>query len=170
VALGTRFLLTQESTVPDAVKAAYLETPAHGTLVTTAVDGHPQRVVRTGFIDRLERAGFVGRLVAATRHALALKKLTGTSLFSLLREGMAMHRSGDLTWPQVAMAANAPLYTRATLVDGHLEAGILPTGVVVGRIDELPTVAELLSRMAGEAEATLDRLVPQPGSSLRGDV
>jgi NAD(P)H-dependent flavin oxidoreductase YrpB (nitropropane dioxygenase family) len=66
------------------------------------------------------------------------------------------------------MAANAPLYTRATLVEGRLEAGILPTGVVVGRIKELPTVAELLSRMEREAEATLDRLVP-PGHSLRGD-
>jgi len=54
-------------------------------------------------------------------------------------------------------------------VEGRLEAGILPTGVVVGRIEDLPTVAELLSRMVGEAEATLDRLVPQPGASLRGD-
>jgi NAD(P)H-dependent flavin oxidoreductase YrpB (nitropropane dioxygenase family) len=168
VAMGTRFLLTQESTVPDAIKAAYLETSAQGTVVTTAVDGHPQRVIRTAFIERLERAGFVGRLLAALRHALALKSLTHTSLFALFREGLAMRKNSELTWPQVTMAANAPLYTRATLVEGRLEAGILPTGVVVGQIKELPTVATLLSRIEREAEATLDRLV-SPSHPLRGD-
>ncbi len=47
IAMGTRFLLTRESTVPDAVKAVYLATPVTGTVVTTAIDGHPQRVIRT---------------------------------------------------------------------------------------------------------------------------
>ena len=45
--MGTRFLLTQESTVPDDVKKVYLGTPVTGTVVTRAVDGAPQRVVRT---------------------------------------------------------------------------------------------------------------------------
>jgi hypothetical protein len=34
----------------------------------------------------------------------------------------------------------------------------LPTGQVVGRIDELPSVEELLRRIVREAEETLDRL------------
>ena len=67
------------------------------------------------------------------------------------------------------MAANAPIYTRATLVDGRLDAGILPTGQVVGRIDELPTVAELLERIVSEAEASLDRLASEPAVALRGE-
>jgi NAD(P)H-dependent flavin oxidoreductase YrpB (nitropropane dioxygenase family) len=158
VAMGTRFLLTQESTVPEVTKAAYLGTSVTGTVVSTAVDGYPQRVVRTPFVDRLERAGFAGRIVAALRHASALKGLTDASLWDLFREGLAMKRNSGLTWPQVAMAANAPIYTRATLVDGRLDAGILPTGQVVGRIDELPTVADLIDRIAAEAEATLARL------------
>ena len=55
-----------------------------------------------------------------------------------------MQRDQDLTWAQVAMAANAPMLTKAAMVDGHPEVGILPTGQAVGAIDELPTVAELL--------------------------
>ena len=160
IAMGTRFLLTQESTVPTVTKDAYLGTPVTGTVVTTAVDGYPQRVVRTPFIDALEQAGFLGRLLAAVRHASQLKSLTKTSLGALLQEGRAMKANSNLTWPQVAMAANAPIYTRATLVDGRLEAGILPTGQVVGRIDELPTVAELIARIVSEAEQTLARLHP----------
>ena len=56
------------------------------------------------------------------------------------------------------MAANAPMLTRASMVDGNMDVGILPTGQVVGRIDELPTVAELLTRIMQEAEDTLTRL------------
>ena len=51
-----------------------------------------------------------------------------------------------MTWPQVVMAANAPMMTKAALVDGRTDAGVLPTGQVVGTIDELPTVAELIGR------------------------
>ena len=162
IAMGTRFLLTEESTVPDAVKAAYLQTPATMTVRTTAVDGHPQRVIRTPFIDQLERAGFLGRLLAALRHALQLKSMTDTSLWALLREGTAMRKAQDLTWPQVAMAANAPMYTRATMVQGQLSAGILPAGQIVGRIDALPTVAALLLDIVEEAEQTLVRLGGPP--------
>ena len=44
IAMGTRFLLTHESTVPDDVKARYLAAGVTDTVVTTAIDGAPQRV------------------------------------------------------------------------------------------------------------------------------
>ncbi|NCG17949.1 MAG: hypothetical protein GWP91_02925 [Rhodobacterales bacterium] len=69
-----------------------------------------------------------------------------------------MKQNDRLTWPQIAMAASAPVLTRATLVDGRLEAGVLPTGQVVGRIETLPTVAELVRDIVNDAEATLARL------------
>ena len=59
IAMGTRFLLTSESRVPDAVKERYLATPVTGTVVTTKVDGAPQRVIRTELIDHLEGASWV---------------------------------------------------------------------------------------------------------------
>jgi NAD(P)H-dependent flavin oxidoreductase YrpB (nitropropane dioxygenase family) len=69
-----------------------------------------------------------------------------------------MRKSRELTWAQVAMAANAPMLTRASMVDGKLEVGILPTGQVVGVIDRLPTVAEVLEEIMLEANETLARL------------
>jgi len=64
----------------------------------------------------------------------------------------------------VVMAANAPMMTKAALVDGRIDVGVLPTGQVVGEIDELPTVAELIGRIVDEADAVLARLsgVPAP--------
>lgn len=69
-----------------------------------------------------------------------------------------MRKSQDLTLSQLAMAANAPMLTKAAMVDGRPEVGILPTGQGVGVIDELPTVEELIGRIIAEAEATLERL------------
>jgi NAD(P)H-dependent flavin oxidoreductase YrpB (nitropropane dioxygenase family) len=56
------------------------------------------------------------------------------------------------------MAANAPMMTKAALVDGRTDVGVLPTGQVVGEIEELPTVAELIERIVAEASGVLVRL------------
>ena len=69
-----------------------------------------------------------------------------------------MRKTRELTWAQLAMAANAPMLTRASMVEGRLEVGILPTGQVVGVIDALPSVAEVLDGIMREAEETLARL------------
>jgi NAD(P)H-dependent flavin oxidoreductase YrpB (nitropropane dioxygenase family) len=155
IAMGTRFLLTKESTVPDEVKARYLAAALTDTVVTRAIDGAPQRVIRTELVERIDgRLGVVSAARAVT-NALRLRKLTDTSLPDLLREGLAMKRDGDLTWAQVAMAANAPMLTRVALVEGRLDAGILPTGQVAGLIEQLPTVQELIDEIVTEATATL---------------
>jgi NAD(P)H-dependent flavin oxidoreductase YrpB (nitropropane dioxygenase family) len=138
-------------------------------VVSTAVDGHPQRVIITPFIYLLEKAGSVGRVIAALRHALAFKSLTGASMWSLFQEGLAMRRHQKLSWPEVLMAANAPMYTRGSLVDGKVDTGVLPTGQVVGNIQDLPTVAQLFEEILGEAEATLDRLSNPNTQPQQGD-
>jgi NAD(P)H-dependent flavin oxidoreductase YrpB (nitropropane dioxygenase family) len=158
IAMGTRFLLTQESHVPDAVKDRYTAATVFDTVVTTALDGAPQRVIRTDVVDRIERSPRLLRFPRALLAALRFRKETGTPLGNLVREGVAMKRNQDLTWSQVALAANAPMLIKATMVDGKPEVGILPTGQVTGVIDELPTVADLLDRIEHEATATLKAL------------
>jgi len=158
VAMGTRFLCSAESTVPQDVKERYLEAGVTDTVVTKAIDGYPQRVIRTDLVEHLEGAGRVTALPRALVNALRFRRLTGRSAADLAREGAAMKRNEGLTWAQVAMAANAPMLTKAALVDGRLDAGVLPTGQVVGEIRALPSVAEIVRTIMGEAEATLRRL------------
>jgi NAD(P)H-dependent flavin oxidoreductase YrpB (nitropropane dioxygenase family) len=158
IAMGTRFLLTQESTVPAAVKAEYLSTKVTETVVTRAIDGHPQRVIATPVVRSLESASVWMRVLAAIRHGLAFRSVTRLGLFALLGEAARMRKTQDLTWSQLLMAANAPMLTRESLVKGRLDSGILPTGQVVGAIDELPTVAELVQRVITEATETLEKL------------
>ena len=159
VAMGTRFLLTAESHVPDHIKAIYLATPPTGTVVTTAIDGAPQRVIRTAMIDALEKSRGPMRFPRAARNAISFARQAGVSLPDLARTGMQMRKDQELTWAQVALAANAPMMTRASVVDGDAEVGILPTGQVVGNIETISTVADLLESMMDDADAVLARFM-----------
>jgi NAD(P)H-dependent flavin oxidoreductase YrpB (nitropropane dioxygenase family) len=158
VAMGTRFLLTAESRVPDHVKDVYLGTALTGTVVTTAIDGAPQRVIRTAMIDALERSPGPLRFPRAAANALRFRRQTGVSVPDLVRTGLRMRRDQELSWSQLALAANAPMMTKASVVDGDLEVGILPTGQVTGAIDSAPPVAEVLESVMDGADAVLRRL------------
>jgi NAD(P)H-dependent flavin oxidoreductase YrpB (nitropropane dioxygenase family) len=158
IAMGTRFLLTQESTVPDAVKQYYLSRTVADTVVTSRIDGVPHRVLRTEFVDALEHTNALTAMPRAIRNAAAFRKMTGTSWRGIVREGLAMRKEQDLKWSQLALAANTPMLLRAGLVEGKLDAGVLSSGQVTGVIEDLPTVAELISRIMAEAEQTLKRL------------
>jgi len=160
VAMGTRFLLSAESQVPDHVKAVYLQTSLTGTVVTSAIDGAPQRVIRTALIDALEKLPSPLRFPRAASNALRFASQSGLSPLDLVRTGVQMHGEQDLSWSQVALAANAPMMTKASVVDGDLEVGILPTGQVVGAIAEAPSVAEIIESILDEADETLRRLAP----------
>jgi len=159
VAMGTRFLLTSDSTVPESIKQYYLTKNVQGTVVSTEVDGVPHRVLRTELVDHLESAG--GRVTALPRaaiNALKFRKLTGAKLTDMLREGLAMRKSMELTYTQMLMAANTPMLLKASLVDGKIESGVMASGQVVGLINDLPTCAELIARIIDEAEMTLKNL------------
>jgi NAD(P)H-dependent flavin oxidoreductase YrpB (nitropropane dioxygenase family) len=158
IAMGTRFLLTQESTVPDSVKQYYLGKSVTDTVVSTRVDGVPHRVLRTELVDELEHTGKVASLPRAIKNAAAFKKLSGQSWMSMLREGAAMKKSQDLTWAQVIMAGNTPMLLKAALVEGHVESGVMASGQVVGVIDDLPPVADVIARVMREADGVLTRL------------
>ncbi|MFE0151212.1 NAD(P)H-dependent flavin oxidoreductase [Nonomuraea sp. NPDC059007] len=155
IAMGTRFLLTKDSTVPDAVKQVYLS--AAETLVTTNVDGVPHRVLRTPFVDSLQRT----RLLRAVLNGARFKKVSGLSWSGLLREGRRMKHGRELTWAQVLQAANTPMLLKAAMVDGRADLGVMAAGQVVGVIGDLPTCAELIERVMAEAETTLRGLTPR---------
>ena len=69
-----------------------------------------------------------------------------------------MRHTQDLSWSQVVMAANTPMLLKAAMVDGRPDLGVMSSGQVVGVIDDLPSVAELIDRIVHDAEAVLKRL------------
>ena len=158
VAMGTRFLLTSDSAVPDAVKAEYLERGLGDTVVSTKVDGMPHRVLRTELVDKLESGNSATALAAAAKNANKFKRMTGMKWSTMLKDGRTMRKSGERTWQQVIMAGNTPMLLRAGLVEGNTEAGVLASGQVVGMINDLPSCDELIQQIMTQARERLDQL------------
>ncbi|GHD97761.1 NAD(P)H-dependent flavin oxidoreductase [Streptomyces alanosinicus] len=158
VAMGTRFLLTSDSTVPDAVKARYLAATVRDVTVTRAVDGLPHRMLRTELVDTLERSGRIRVLVHALRKAAGFRRLSGLGWPQLIRDGLALRHGKELSWSQVLLAANTPMLLKSAMVEGRTDLGVMASGQVAGVIDDLPSCAELVERIVKEAEQVLAEL------------
>jgi NAD(P)H-dependent flavin oxidoreductase YrpB (nitropropane dioxygenase family) len=158
IAMGTRFLLTSDSEVPQSVKDVYLGKSVTETVVTKQVDGVPHRVLHSDLIDRLEGESTARRFTGAARNAMKFRKESGTSWSDMVREGLAMRKAQELTYSQMLMAGNTPMLLRAAMVDGRVDLGVMASGQVVGVIDDLPSCAELIDRVMAEADAVLTRL------------
>jgi NAD(P)H-dependent flavin oxidoreductase YrpB (nitropropane dioxygenase family) len=157
VGMGTRFLLTRDSTVPDAVKQRYLDADLNGTVVTAKVDGMPHRMLRTDLVESVEETSALKRLGPTARRTIAFKRMSGLSWRQLVADGRAMKHGQDRSWTQMVLAANTPMMLRAGLVEGDTGAGVLASGQVVGVIDDLPTCEELIDRVVTQAAAELRR-------------
>jgi NAD(P)H-dependent flavin oxidoreductase YrpB (nitropropane dioxygenase family) len=158
IAMGTRFLLTSDSPVPTSVKDVYLSKAVTETVVTRQVDGVPHRVLTSDLVERLEASSAARRFGGAARNAMKFRKDSGTSWRDMVREGLAMRKTQELSWSQVLMAGNTPMLLRAAMVDGRVDLGVMASGQVVGVIDDLPTCAELIDRIIADADEVLTRL------------
>ena len=167
VAMGTRFLLTRESPVPDATLQRYLDckNPAD-IIVSRAMDGLPQRMIMNELLGEMERAGTLRKLLIAIRNGLAFRQHTGASLTGLLKSAFAMTRSDDMTAAQAIMSANAPMIIQKAMVEGEPSRGVLPSGQVAGVIDSLLSCEELVQAIVVEAEQRLTALAQRanPGT------
>ena len=157
VGMGTRFLLTRDSAVPDAVKHFYLSHGLDGTVVTDKVDGMPHRMLRTDLVQELQESSALRRMGPTVRRTLEFKQQSGMTWRRLLQDGREMRRSQGRSLAQTALAANTPMMLKAGLVEGDTSAGVLASGQVVGVIDDLPSCEELIDRIVTSAAEELRR-------------
>ena len=157
IGMGTRFLLTKDSSVPDAVKELYLSYGLDGTVVTAKVDGMPHRMLRTKLVEEVEGTHGVRRLGPTARRTLEFKRMSGMSWRELAQDGRSMKRGSERSWSQMLLAANTPTMLKAGLVEGDVNAGVLAAGQVVGVLDDLPTCEELVDRVVTQAADQLRR-------------
>jgi nitronate monooxygenase len=160
VAMGTRFLMTQESPVPDSTLARYLGATTSDVIVSRALDGLPQRMIQNELMQGLENAGPVRRLAMALQNAITLRRETGASVTDLVKSALSMRKNEKLSNAQMILAANAPILARIAMSDGDPIRGYLPSGTVAGLLDDRPSCDELVRRIVAEAATTLNRLHP----------
>ena len=155
IAMGTRFLLTRESPMPETAKAGYLKAGTDQILVTTKLDGVPQRMIRTPLMDRIERSGGLAMWLRAFEAGRAMKRQTGASWLDFFRSARGMTAHGAMPFKQAMMAATMPMLIQKAVVDGDIEHGVMATGLVGGRIGDVPSCQELVDRIMAEARERL---------------
>lgn len=158
IAMGTRFLMTAESPVPPGPKSAYVKAGTSDIAVTTKVDGIPQRMILNNQLKRIEASGKLAMWRRAIEAGLAMKRQTGASYGELLSAARSMTAHGDLSLPQAMMAAAAPMMIQRAVVDGDADHGLMATGLVGGRIADLPTCQALIDEIMADASARLSAL------------
>jgi NAD(P)H-dependent flavin oxidoreductase YrpB (nitropropane dioxygenase family) len=160
IAMGTRFLMTKESPVPPQTKERYVKASVDDIFVTSKLDGLPQRMIRNAFTARLEKASGLSMWTNALSAAWRMKQLTGASTGDMIKSARGMMGHGsDTSFAQALMGATAPVFIQRATVEGKPDEGVMATGQVAGRLTDLPSCEELISRIVAEAEAALDKLI-----------
>jgi NAD(P)H-dependent flavin oxidoreductase YrpB (nitropropane dioxygenase family) len=167
IAMGTRFLMTSDSPVPSATKQRYVAASTDDIFVTDRLDGIPQRMIRNRFTARLERASSVRIASIGLLNALRLRKRTGVGIGEMINSALDLSRSGHTTMGQALMAANAPMLIQRAIEQGSPDEGVMATGLVAGRLADLPSCEDLVRRIVEVAHDRLEALSQRaPTASL----
>jgi NAD(P)H-dependent flavin oxidoreductase YrpB (nitropropane dioxygenase family) len=158
IAMGTRFLMTAESPVPQAPKAAYVKAGTGDIAVSTKVDGIPQRMILNPLLKRIEASGTLAMWLRAVEAGLEMKRQSGMSWGQVISTARSMTAHGEMPLAQAMMAAAAPMMIQRAVVSGDAEHGLMATGVVAGRLKDLPSCAKLLADIETEARARIAAL------------
>jgi len=151
IAMGTRFVVTQECDVHPNIKQTAMKTLMEETIYSAGIDGLPGRWYankraiqmsnsKTSYFDAL-KAGW------------ALRKQVNTPIWKLLFGSLQKRGIQELAQQAIGIDALGKI-----LDDGDLENGVVPFGQVVGRIRDLPTCKELIERTVAEAEEVIRSL------------
>jgi NAD(P)H-dependent flavin oxidoreductase YrpB (nitropropane dioxygenase family) len=88
-----------------------------------------------------------------------MKRQTGMGWGDAIRAAKSMTSHGEMPLAQAMMAAAAPMMIQRAVVSGDAENGLMATGMVAGRLTDLPSCAELLAEIERDARARLTSLV-----------
>ncbi len=148
ISMGTRFLLTKEAEVHETVKRLCLNAGIEDTVYTDSIDGLPGRFLKTRIAEIM--ASKRVSIIRSMSSALEIKRMLGVSWWRLITSGLRGRSPQELARQAVAVSS-----LRSLLDGGDEKDALLPIGQVTGRIDDVPTVKELIDRIIAEAEQVM---------------
>jgi len=112
---------------------------------------------------RIEGSGKLAMWLRALEAGADMKRQSGASWMDMLKAARGMTSHGEMPLAQAMMAAAAPMMIQRAVVSGDADNGLMATGVVAGRLTDLPTCADLLNQIETDARARLAALLPETG-------
>jgi nitronate monooxygenase len=159
IAMGTRFLMTRDSGVPEVTLARYVAArDAEKIAVSHLVDGMPQRMIPNEYLAMLEKASPLKRLRIALGLALRWKAQTGMTSAHALQVLWQSLREDASTVAQTVMAANAPMLLQRSMVEGRPAEGVMSAGQVAALIGRLDSCEEVIAGLVAQATERLRAL------------
>jgi enoyl-[acyl-carrier protein] reductase II len=158
IAMGTRFAVTKESPLPDSIKRRYLEASENDTVVTPSITGTRLRVIDNKFTRMLDQGDRKLSRRDKVSGAMETRRMMGVSWWRFLAGGWSMRKQYQASVAELGHLAAGGVRIKKAMIDGDADLGVMPSGQVCGRIDDIPSVQELIERIVAEAEETLKSL------------
>ncbi|MFH1032696.1 MAG: nitronate monooxygenase [Chloroflexota bacterium] len=163
IAMGTRFALTKESTVPDKIKQAYLSAEGDDAVITAQVTGTRCRGLNNKLVKTVEGQKQGLSLKENISTLLDITREFNVPLWKVVFSGLKMKRAYEMHASQMTNVLAGRERIKKALVDGDTEWGFMPCGQVCSRIRDIPTCQEIIERVMSEAT----EIVPALASRLQ---
>jgi enoyl-[acyl-carrier protein] reductase II len=155
ISMGTRFILTQESSVHDNFKQLCIKANEQDTLYSDVFDGMPGRVLKSKAAEEMMKEGFP--LFRSITAAMEVKRILNLSWWKFIRLSQQMKKAEEGRSLMVqARSANGAVRHLKAINEGDVEGGFLFAGQSVGGIQDMPSCQELIERIVTEAELLLN--------------
>lgn len=156
IAMGTRFLMTKESPVPQETLKNYVAVKDPAAIrTTTAVDGLPQRFLDNPTLHKLEAASPARRVLISAQNAWRWRSRTGMTIKQMMDFAFKALKDGS-SISETIMSANAPVVIQRAMVEGVPNEGLMPSGQVAAMIKELESCEQVISGIVAQATARLE--------------
>jgi len=163
ISMGTRFALTEESTIPDEIKQLYLLSTGDDAVITTRVTGTRCRGLENKLVKTVEGKGQGLALKEGISSLLELRREFKVPLWKVLLSGLRMKKAYEMQASQLGNAAAGNRRIRKALVEGDSEWGFMPCGQVSGSINDIPSCQELIQQVMREADELLGEMATRLG-------
>jgi len=163
IVMGTRLAATKEAEVADSLRDVWVKSTEEDTIIDPTFDGINCRVLRNKAADDMLKKRSLA-IMDAISAGLYMKRTLKLSWGELIRTANTLrHQPIGIGGAQrglgstMRFAVGGRLFAKAT-VDDDVESGLLMMGQTVGRIHDIPTVAEVIERTVAEAEEVIESI------------
>lgn len=168
IAMGTRFVTSKESPVPDNIKQMYLKAAENDTVITPYITGTRCRGLQNRLTDIVEKEGKGFPIIKSIQGIFETGRRFGVPWWKVLGSAIQMKQAYEIPFSIESMSelARASFGTRAMIIgleEGDGEMGWIVGGQVTGRINDIPTCKELIERIVYEAEELLEKTASKYG-------
>jgi enoyl-[acyl-carrier protein] reductase II len=154
VSMGTRFWVTREAPMHQSWKDKAIELDVADTIFSDRFDGIPCRQMKTAAAVKMASAK-MPNLFEVFAHSFTIARELDIPWFKLVRQTLSL--GPKQIDAMMRMSKMLKMHT-ITMTTGDLNEGMTASGMSVGLVHDVPTIAELMQSIVAETKAAQRKL------------